>query len=127
MQRAIKNKQLEIELGLQAADVIFLDRALPDCLAWYRAFGLDPNEFLHECFYYRYASVFILDRLSLQLNGVRYKDDTLQGFTEEWHIRDYRALGYRIVRVPVLPPEERVAYILDTLSEQDMLQLKTIH
>jgi predicted ATPase len=32
--------------------------------------------------------------------------------------RDYSALGYNIVRVPVLPPEERLAFVLERLSEQ---------
>ncbi len=118
LQCSIKDTQLEIERGLSANDLIFLDRAIPDCLAWYRVFGLNPNEFVKECFHHRYASVFMLDRLPLQLDGLRYKDDKLQDFTEDWHTRDYNALGYRIVRVPILPPEERLGFILDRLSER---------
>lgn len=121
LQCGIKDMQLEIERGLLANDFIFLDRAVPDCFAWYRVFGLNPNEFLQECFHYRYASVFMLDRLPLQLNGLRYKDDVLQDFTEEWHTRDYIALGYSIVKVPVLPPEERLEFVLKVLSEQGLI------
>ena len=121
LQCGIKDMQLEIERGLEANDFIFLDRAVPDCLAWYRVFGLNPNEFLPECFHYRYASVFVLDRLPLQLDGLRYKDGALQDFTDEWHTRDYRALGYSIVRVPVLPPEKRLAFVLEALSEQGLM------
>jgi predicted ATPase len=121
LERSIKDMQLEIERGLQANDLIFLDRAIPDYLAWYRVSGLNPNEFLRECFHYRYASVFMLDRLPLQLDGLRFKDDALQGLTDEWHIRDYSTLGYRIVRVPVLPPEERLRYVLEVLSEQGLM------
>jgi predicted ATPase len=68
LQRGIKDMQLGIERGLRAIDFAFLDRAVPDSLAWYRVFGLNPNEILLECFHHRYASVFILDRLPLQLN-----------------------------------------------------------
>ena len=118
LERGMKDMQLEIERGLPANDLIFLDRALPDYLAWYRYIGLNPNEFLRECFHHRYASVFMLDRLPLQLDGLRYKDDLLQGFTEAWHTRDYSALGYNVVRVPVLPPVERLAFVLNTLSKQ---------
>ena len=117
LQRGIKDMHLEVERGLQENDLIFLDRGIPDCLAWHRVFGLDPNEFLRECFHYQYASVFMLDRLSLQHDGLRYKDDSILNFTEEWHIRDYQALGYDIVRVPVLPPEEQLAFILQVLSK----------
>jgi len=121
LQRGIKEMQLEIEHGLQSDELIFLDRAIPDSLAWYRVFGLNPNEFLLECFHYRYASILMLDPLSVKLDGFRYKDDLLQSFTGDWHTRDYRALGYRIMRVPVLPPEERLAFILQVLSEQGFL------
>jgi predicted ATPase len=121
LQRSMKDVQLEIERGLQANDCIFLDRAIPDYLAWYRFFGVNPNEFLQECFLHRYASVFLLDRLPLQHDGLRYKDAALQDFTEEWHTRDYSALGYRITRVPVMPPEERLAFILRVLTAQGLM------
>jgi predicted ATPase len=118
LQRRLKDMQLEVERGLQANDFIFLDRAIPDNLAWYRAFGLNPNEFLRECLHYRYASVILLDRLPLQYNGLRFKDAALQSFFDEWHTRDYSALGYSITRVPVMPPEERLAFVLRVLSKQ---------
>ena len=121
LQRGIKDIQLEIERGLRADDFAFLDRAVPDTLAWYRIFGLDPNEFLRECFHHRYASVFILDRLPIQLNGFRFEDIDNTGFFDELHVRDYRALGYSIIRVPVLSPEERLAFVLKVLSEQGLM------
>jgi len=66
LQRSIKDMQLSIEGGLRANDVLFLDGAVPGSLAWYRVFGLNPNEILLECFHHRYASVFILDPLPFQ-------------------------------------------------------------
>lgn len=120
VQRHIVDIQLDIEGGLPPAACIFLDRAIPDHLAWYRYFGLNPNAFLQDCFRYRYASVFLLDCLPNKLDGLRYKDPALQRFTEQWHLRDYRALGYSITRVPVLPPEERLAFVLRALSGQGL-------
>lgn len=112
LQRSIVDVQTGIEDGLAPGDVAFLDGALPGSLAWYRYFGLDPNEILPRCFRYRYASVFILDRLPVRLNGLRFEDDALAGFLEDWLARDYTALGYEIVRVPVLAPDERVDFVL---------------
>jgi len=120
-QRRIIEMQLSIEGGLRANDVIFLDGAVPGSLAWYRAFGLNPNEILRECFHHRYASVFVLDRLPLKLDGLRFENDMLNSFLDEWITRDYGALGYRVVRVPVLEPEERLAFVLERLSEQGLL------
>jgi predicted ATPase len=121
LQRSLAALQLAAERGLAATEVLFLDGAVPSSLAWYRLFGLDPNEMLPDCFHHRYASVFILDRLPLQLDGFRFQDDAYAGFLDEWQERDYRALGYRVVRVPVLPPEERLAFVLDTLAARGQM------
>jgi predicted ATPase len=121
LQRGIVDTRLEIERGLRAIDFAFLDRAIPDSFAWYRVFGMNPNEILRECLRHRYASVFILDQLPLQLSGLRFKGDTQTTFLDEWHTRDYSALGYSIVRVPVLPPEERLVFVLERLSERGLV------
>jgi len=121
LQRGLEDMQLSIEGGLRAIDVAFLDGAVPGSLAWYRVFGLNPNEILPDCFHHRYTSVFILDRLPLQLNGLRFEDDAYPGFLDEWIARDYSALGYSVVRVPVLAPEERLAFVLKRLSELGLI------
>ncbi len=122
LQRRIKDMQLSIEGGLRPMDVAFLDGAVPGCLAWYRAFGLDPNEFLPECFHHRYASVFVLDPLPFQPDEQRVEEvEAIAGFLDEWLARDYSALGYRVERVPVLSPQERLAFVLERLSEQGLI------
>jgi predicted ATPase len=120
-QRPLIDMQLRIEGGLLAIDVIFLDRALPDSLAFHRAYGLNPNGILADCFHHRYASVFMLDTLPYKENGVRDADAALTGYLDEWHTRDYSALGYNVVRVPVLAPEERLAFVLERLSDQGLI------
>jgi predicted ATPase len=113
--------QLEIAHGLRANDVAFLDRAFPDAHAYFRVVGLDSNEILLECFHHRYASVFLLDRLPLRQDGVSTEDDAIAGSLDERLARDYSALGYRVARVPVMSPEERLAFVLERLSEQGVI------
>jgi len=119
--RCIADRQLRIEHGLQALDVVFLDRAFPDSLAFYRFDGLNPNKILAECFQHRYASIFILDRLPVHQDGLRIEDDAAARFLDEWLARDYSALGYSFVRVPVLSIEDRLAFIFERLSEQGLI------
>ena len=121
LQRAVNEMMLRIELGLSVKEVLFLDRAFPDALAFSRANGVNPNEILADCFHRRYASVFLLERFPVEQDGVRYHDDAAADLIESWHARDYRSLGYEVVRVPVLAPDERLAFVLDTLSEQGFL------
>lgn len=117
IQIILKEMQREVEQGLPAHDLIFLDGAVPGSLAWYRAFGLNPNEMLPDCFHLRYASVFILASLPYEENGARDEDARIVDYLYEWLTRDYIALGYRITRVPVLPVQERLAFLLDRLAE----------
>lgn len=112
---------LRTEHRLRAHDVLFLDRAFPDCLAFARLHGLNPNEILADCFQHRYASVFLLDRFPVYQDGVRTEDDIAADFLDEWLARDYGALGYDVVRVPVLSPHERLAFVLEHLSEQGLI------
>lgn len=58
----IGNLTIEVERGLDANKVVFLDRGYPDALAFCRVYGLNPNEFLANCFHHRYASVFLPGR-----------------------------------------------------------------
>ena len=120
-QRLLIDMQLGIEGGLRAMDVLFLDRGVPDYLAYCRVFGPNPNEFLAECFRHRYASVFMLDPLPFEEDGARDEDAPLAGYLGEWHARDYSALGYSVVRVPVLSPQERLAFVLERLSEHRLI------
>jgi predicted ATPase len=120
-EHAMKDLQLRIEHGLRATDLTFLDRALPDSLVYFRVAGLNPNDFLTDCFHHRYASIFLLDRLPFQQNGVRTEEYAHGDFLDEWLARDYSALGYSVVRVPVLSPQERLAFVLERLSEQGLI------
>lgn len=119
--RAAMTRQI-YELWLKANDRLrvdektFLDRGLPDALAFYRFAGMNPNKILSDCFEHRYTSVFILDRLPYQQDGIRGGDDVSAAYFDSWMERDYKALGYDVVRVPVLTPEKRLKFILDKLS-----------
>jgi predicted ATPase len=113
-QREIKDMQLGVERQLRPDEFLFLDCAVPSCLAWYRAYGVDPNEMLLDCFYHRYASVFLLDLLPFCADVERVEEmAAIAQFLDEWQSRDYAALGYDVIRVPVLPPVERLEFILN--------------
>lgn len=120
LQRGIAALQLRFEHGVPADQLTFLDRAVPDSLAFYRIHGMDPNEILPECFHYRYAGVFLLNRLPLHRDQtLGPEDNAASDFLDDWLARDYSALGYHVVRVPVLSPSERLSFVIGQLPLVD--------
>ncbi|MFC2043032.1 AAA family ATPase [Chloroflexota bacterium] len=121
LERGIVDLQLRFERRLPVNEIAFLDRASPDGLTYCRVLGLNPNAILAECFHHRYASVFILDRFPIQQDGMRFEDDATVDLIDEWLSHDYSALGYSVVRVPVLSIIDRLTFILEKLSEQGLM------
>jgi predicted ATPase len=117
LQRAIAALQRRAEGAADRALPMVLDRALPDSLTFYRVVGLDPGELLPACLERRYAGVFVLDRLPVRrARTLGPEDARSSAFLDEWLERDYRALGYDVVRVPVVPAEDRARLILDRIE-----------
>jgi predicted ATPase len=111
----IMDLMLKIEQELDPNEIVFLDRGYPDALAFIRQIGLDLNLYLPDCFQFQYTSVFMLDRFPVQQDDVRIEDEAAANYLDQWHYCDYLTLGYDVVRVPVLPPEERLAFVLEKI------------
>lgn len=116
-QLAILNMQIEEEGKLDVKEQVFLDRALPDAMAYYQFLGLEYDErLITECNKYCYNRVFILARLPLTNDYARLEDQEQQIRIHNLIIATYQLFPCPIVHVPVLPPEERVDFILENLK-----------
>ena len=116
-QHKVLNLQIDLERRLDPQAQIFLDRALPDEVAYYKYFGLEPDEKLVEYLeYYGYKKIFIMDLLPLDADDARTEDKQAQIALHDLIIQTYQQRGEPIVFVPVLPIKERVQFVLDHLS-----------
>lgn len=115
-QRGVLEMQIEQERSISRADLIFLDRALPDALAYYRFLKLPVDgrlpEAVEQVFY---RKVFILDCLPLVNDYARLEDGKAQKKIHELLTEVYESLPFPVVHVPVLPPEQRVDFVLSHL------------
>lgn len=112
-QRGILEMQIEEEETLNPNDVVFLDRALPDAMAYYQFLGLEyDDDLVSMCNRYCYRTVFILDRLPLINDYARREDEEEQVRIHNLIIDVYNSFPCPVVHVPVLPPDERVEFIL---------------
>lgn len=115
-QWAVLNMQIEQENSLSADEVVFLDRAIPDALAYCRFLDLPADERLLDAMgKVSYKKVFILDSLPLVKDYARNEDEAAQKRIYELITAVYESLPFPIVHVPVLAPEERADYILENL------------
>ena len=108
--------QIEQEGSLSPQEMVFLDRAIPDALAYYHFLNLPPDEKLLDAMgKVSYKKVFILDNLPLVKDYARTEDEAAQKKLHELITDVYESLTFPVVHVPALPPEERVDYILENL------------
>ncbi len=115
-QRNVLTMQLAQEATLDPDETVFLDRALPDSLAYYRFLDLAPDpELLDALGRASYAKIFILDLLPLARDYARTEDPSAQRRIHELLVEVYGSLAAPIVHVPVLPPDDRVDFVLTHL------------
>lgn len=111
-ERAILYRKLDIETSLPIDETIFLDRAIPDSIAYFMVEDLDPAEPLMKSRMYRYRRIFLFERLLLEYDRVRTENDAIAARIDNLLESAYRRLGYDVLRIPVLPVKQRTDYIL---------------
>lgn len=115
-QVGILNMQIKQEAELSAEDTVFLDRAIPDAMAYYQFLKLEYDKLLLNAMeHVSYKNIFILDRLPLIKDYARTEDEQAQKTIHNLIIDVYESLGFPVIFVPVLSPNERVDFILKNL------------
>ncbi|MCU0585309.1 MAG: ATP-binding protein [Desulfobacterales bacterium] len=104
--------KLALEGRLPPEEPLFLDRGLPDSIAYFTLEGLDPQEPRAHCLRIRYHRVFLFERLEFLKDPVRSENDDTAALIERLIEAAYTELGYSPVRVPVLRIPERAEYVL---------------
>jgi predicted ATPase len=101
------------EKALPHDGVYFLDRATPDSVAYYRVGDKEIDPLLESALTeIRYRKVFLLDLVEYTTDYARPETPEQARVLHEAIRVAYQDQGYEIIDVPVLPPEERVDYIL---------------
>ena len=127
-QRSLVEAKLAVELASPKDRPIAFDRALPDSITYYRLAGLDPTPVLRDCKRVRYAIVLHFDLLpddivavELRRDPIRTEDVETRRLLDVFLERDYAALGYEVVRVPVLPVRERISLVRRILASYNLI------
>jgi predicted ATPase len=114
-ERDILMAKVKLEAGLARDDIFFLDRAVPDSIAYYKFCGLDPAEPLQKSRRLRYRKIFLFERLTFLTDSVRSEDETTADRLGRLIEESYQSLGYRLIRVPLASVTERTEFVLARL------------
>jgi predicted ATPase len=116
-QLGILEAKLQAEGALDTAELTFLDRAVPETYTYFKLAGIDPKELLSIGQTYGYKAVFVLDPLEFEDDGIRIESEEEVAFLDREFEVDYRLQGFEVVRVPVMPIPERVAFVMDWVRQ----------
>lgn len=105
-------KKIEIEQSLPENAVIFLDRAVPDSIAYYMLEGLSPNDPIHKSKRTRYKKIFLFERLGFEKDDVRSEDKKIAAQLDRLLRKSYDMLDYDVICVPVMSVKKRIDFIL---------------
>ena len=92
---------------------------MPDSISYFKLKGFEPSKITQLSIRFRYAGVFLFDRLPLQEDGVRVEDEQAAAFLDKQLELDYRNLGYDVTRVPAMSVQDRVAILLSLISSPE--------
>ncbi|MEZ4854312.1 AAA family ATPase [Flavobacterium sp.] len=100
--------------------VVFLDRGIPDVLAYLNYKGDKyPQKFVQACECYQYSKIFVLPPWQeiYTTDTERYETFEQATIIQQHLINTYESFGYNLIHLPKDTVENRLAIILEHLSK----------
>ena len=115
-QKNVLKKKIEIENKLPPKRMVFFDRGIPDTYAYDKLYGVKSNLLLEDaskkC---SYRKIFLLEQLPFVADYARTETKEQQDELHKLLEEAYEMLGFTVVKVPILPVEKRVDFVLNNL------------
>jgi predicted ATPase len=114
-------KQQFIDATKEPEAVVFLDRGLPDVLAYMDYIGDPyPSHFVKACENHKYDSIFILAPWQeiFKSDSERYESFEEAIAIHEYLLKTYKRFGYQLIDVPYGNIKNRTDFMLDYLNLQ---------
>lgn len=104
----------------EECDVVFIDRGIPDVLAYMHYIGDSyPAFFDHACKEHQYTKIFFLPPWEeiYTADDARYENYEQAKLIADHLVETYRNYNYNLIEVPKDTPDNRILFILGHLSE----------
>lgn len=114
--RRVFKLKLKILKAVPKDRIVFFDKGIPDCLAYYEIHGLELKEVLQHCQRKVYQKVFFLKSLLYKKDYARVEEEETARRIGELSKKWYVSLGYEVVLIPRASVEERTDMILSHIA-----------
>lgn len=101
---------------LDANQMIFFDRGIPDSIAYFKYNYLDTKDAVQASKFRRYKQVFYCEGLPVIHDEVRQESNDAAQEIGKLILEAYRYLGYQPIILPVVSVEERLKLILKNIG-----------
>lgn len=117
-QTEILNLQIQREKDIpDGIERVFIDRGIPDGLAYSNPKSKIYEKTLIEANKTRYEKIFVIESLGFLENTIIRREDSKKAIEIGLRLQDiYTDLGYNIIKIPAFPLEKRVELILEIIS-----------
>jgi predicted ATPase len=109
--------KVDIEDQMLPDKLIFLDRGIPDSIAYYKMSNQSLEPVIKVSQKRKYRGVFLLDQLPFENDYARLEDEKLAHTLHQLVHDSYKHLGYDVIRVPIGPVDKRVEFILSRVQK----------
>lgn len=115
-QEIILHLKVFYENLLDFETVTFIDRGLPDTVAFYKMYNIEmPAHIKKLIANASYKKIFLFERLPLIKEDYRPEPEAEIAQMDQYNKKAYEELGHTVISVPVMSIEERLQFVIDNL------------
>lgn len=115
-QKKILKLKIDFEKTLNPSSLLFLDRGIPDSIAYMKlcGYGKDPilKKASKNC---TYKKVFLMELIKYESDYARTESQEEALILDRLLEDAYKDLGMNVIRVPKMPVAERMSFIINNL------------
>ncbi|MCK4781828.1 ATP-binding protein [Candidatus Parcubacteria bacterium] len=115
-QKRVLQMKIDVENRIEPDRPTFFERGIPDSIAYYQICGKDISPAQEASQKRKYRSVFLLDSLPFEQDYARAEDKETARRLDQLLYDSYIELDYKVLRVPVMPVDERAQFIVSRLK-----------
>lgn len=116
-QKKILELKINFEKKLQSENDIFLERGIPDSIAYLELCGAKKDlQLINTAKKCKYKKVFLMNLVEYEVDYARTETKEEAVFLETLLKRSYKDLGFLVIEVPFMSVDKRIDFILDKIK-----------